>query len=230
MLRLTARWAAGVLAAALLAACQGGGGEAQFYNDQGIEQLGHDQYEEARMSFRKALETAPKDGVIWGNLGVALSRLERYDEALEAYRKSNALAPNDPVTVAEMGTVEYRLGHYPEAEARFREAIRLEGRAPEFHSSLSLALLRQGRKEDARQELDKALPEADKRGLVRYQQAAFLVLEGHTDEALDAFARSLSSYPAGARAAVSDPDFEPLYDNPRFQELVGDWWRPTGSR
>jgi tetratricopeptide (TPR) repeat protein len=228
MNRATAIWIGGALLA-LLTACQGGG-DAQFYNDQGIDQLRHDQYDQARLSFKKALEITPKDGVIWGNLGVALSRLEQYDAALEAYHKANELAPGDPITVAEIASVTYRLGRYAEAEAGFRDAIRLEPAAPEFHSSLSLALLRQGKAEEAQAELDKALPEADKRGLVRYQQAAFLLIQGHTDQALDTFSRSLAAYPAGARSAVSDPDFEPLYDNPRFQSLVGDWWRPAGAK
>jgi Flp pilus assembly protein TadD len=219
------RWAAGALLLLFLAGCKGGG-EAQFHNDQGIEQLGRDQYEEARMSFEKALELTPEDGVIWGNLGVALTRLERFDEALAAYRKSNDLAPGEPITVAEIAAIEYRLGHYPEAEAGFKEAIELEPRAPEFYSSLALALLRQGKAEAAREALDKALPEAGKRGVVRYQQAAFQVIEGRLDEAVKTFEACLANYPAGARSAISDPDFAPLYDNPRFQELVSDWWRP----
>jgi len=226
MIQARVPWVSGVLLAVLLTACQGGG-DAGFYNDQGIDYLRHDQYEEARMSFEKALELTPKDGVVWGNLGVAYTRLERYDKALQAYSKADELAPHDPVTVAEIGSVEYRLGHYKAAEARFREAIGLEGGAPEFHSSLSLALLRQGRTEEARAELDKALPQADKRGLVRYQQAAFLIQQGELDQALDVFARSLAKYPAGARSAVSDPDFAPLYDNPKFQALVGDWWKSS---
>lgn len=218
-----------MLAALLLAACQGGGGEAGFYNDQGIEALRQDHYEEARRDFEAALKLSPKDAVIWGNLGVALSRQERYEEALDAYARSHDLDPDDAVTVAEMASITYRLGRYAEAEAGFREAIRLEPRAPEFHSSLALALLKQGRGDEARAELDKALPEADKRGLVRYQEAKFKLLTGDTDGALATFRESLKRYPAGARDSVSDPDFEPLHDDPRYQELVKDWWRPRGA-
>jgi len=218
-----------VLAALLLVACQRGGGDAGFYNDQGIDALRQDHYEEARRDFEAALERSPKDAVIWGNLGVALTRLERHEEALEAYRKSHELDPDDPVTVAEMASVAYRLGRYAEAEKGFRDAIRLEPRAPEFHSSLALALLRQGKEDEARVELDQALPKADERGLVRYQEAKFELLMGDTDGALATFEESLKKYPAGARDSVSDPDFEPLHDDPRYQELVKDWWRPQGN-
>jgi len=218
-----------VLAALLLAACQDSGGDAGFYNDQGIEALRQDHYEEARRDFEAALKVSPKDAVIWGNLGVALTRLERPEEALAAYQKSHDLDPDDAVTVAEMASITYRLARYGEAEAGFRDAIRLEPRAPEFHSSLALALLHQGKADEARAELDKALPEADKRGLVRYQQAKFLLLTGDTAGALSTFEESLKHYPAGARDSVSDPDFEPLHDDPRYQELVRDWWRPRGS-
>lgn len=220
--------ASAVWLALLLGGCPANGGEAQFHNDQGIEALRQDHYEAARREFEAAVEMAPEDGVIWGNLGVSLSRLERYEEALAAYRKSHELKPEDPVTVAEIAAILYRLGRYAEAETGFRDAVRLEPRAPEFHSSLSLALLRQGRANEARKELDIALPKADERGLVRYHQAAFLLIQGDREAALDAFERSLKAYPAGARASVSDPDFEPLYDEPRYQALVGDWWRPGG--
>ena len=225
----TAGTLAAGFAALLLAACQAGGGEAGFYNDQGIEALRQDHYEEARRDFEAALKRSPKDAVIWGNLGVALTRMERFEEALDAYKKSHDLDPDDAVTVAEMSSIQYRLGHYADAEAGFREAIRLEPRAPEFHSSLALALLKEGRRQEARAELDKALPEADKRGLVRYQQAKFQLLTGDMAAALDTFERSLKEYPAGARDSVSDPDFEPLQDDPRYQELVKDWWRPQGT-
>jgi Flp pilus assembly protein TadD len=221
---------AGLLAALtaglMLAACQNGGGQAGFYNDQGIEALRQDHYEEARRDFAAAAERSPKDAAIWGNLGVALTRLERYQEALDAYAKAHDLDPGDSVTVAEMASIAYRLGRYAEAEAGFRDAIRLEPRAPEFHSSLALALQREGKADEARTELDSVLAKADKHGLVRYQEAKFLLLTGDTAGALATFERSLQTYPAGARDSVSDPDFEPLRDDPRYQDLVKDWWRP----
>lgn len=214
-----------ILAALFLAACQGNGGKAGFFNDEGIEALRLDRYEEARLNFEKALELNPEDGIVWGNLGVALTRLERYEEALKAYQRSDELAPGEPVTVAEMASIHYRLRHFAEAEKGFREAIRLEPRAPEFHSSLALALKQQGKDEEAARELAEALPQAQKRGLVMYHQAAFLILEGKTDEALDVFKASLRAHPPGARDSVADPDFEPLHNDPRYQELVRDWWK-----
>lgn len=219
----------GLVGLLFLTGCQGGGGEGNFYNDQGIEALGQDRYDEAQAAFEKALEINPKDGVVWGNLGVALTRLERYEEALEAYQKSNELVPDDPITVAEIASIHYRERRFQEAKAGFEEAIRLETRAPEFHSSLSLALLQLGEKEAAQKELDGALPQARKRGLVQYHHAAFMLITGEIDTGLTLFETSLEAYPAGARSAVSDPDFEPVYDHPHFQKLVGGWWKPVRS-
>ncbi|MDH4230213.1 MAG: tetratricopeptide repeat protein [Nitrospirota bacterium] len=211
-----------------LTACQDSGGKPGFYNDQGIEALSQDRYEEARLNFEKALELNPRDGVVWGNLGVALTRLERYPDALNAYRKSNEMAPGEAVTVAEMAAIQYRLRAFDQAEEGFREALKLESRAPEFHSSLALALRQQGKLEDARAEMDLALPQAARRGLVGYQYAAFLILEGKTDAALEQFKQSLRGHPAGARDSVGDPDFESLHGDPRYQELVKDWWKQGG--
>lgn len=223
----TTRVAVALLALFLLA-CQGGG-QAGFHNDEGIQALAEDRYEAAKASFEKALELNPKDAVVWGNLGVALTRMEAYDEALNAYAKSLELDPNEPVTIAEVGSLLYRLGRYPEAEARFRQAIGMVKTAPEFHSSLSLSLRHQGKLEEADRELAAATDVASKNwrrhGVVKYQVAATHVLKGETDQALTAFAECLDDYPLGARDAVSDPDFAPLYENARFQELVGGWWK-----
>ncbi|MDH5526266.1 MAG: tetratricopeptide repeat protein [Nitrospirota bacterium] len=214
-----------ILAVMFLAACTPSGGKAGFYNDEGIEALRLDRYEDARLNFEKALELNPEDGIVWGNLGVSLTRLERYEEAAKAYERSNELAPGEPITVAELAAIHYRLRRFAEAEAGFREALQLEARAPEFHSSLALALKQQGKHEEAARELELALPHANKRGLVLYHQAAFLMLEGKPDQALAAFTESLRKHPPGARDSVADPDFEPLHGDPRYQELVRDWWK-----
>ena len=212
----------------LLAGCQGGG-EAGFHNDQGIQALAQDRYEEARVNFEKALELTPEDAVVWGNLGVALTRLERYEDALAAYQKADSIDPGEPVTVAEIASIHYRLGHYDEAEAGFRKALSMVKTAPEFRSSLSLALLRQGKAGEAAAEMEKAVDVAKKdwhrHGLVKYQMAASEIIGGHVDRGLDLFAEALDVYPAGARMSVSDHDFEPVYENPRYQELAGGWWK-----
>lgn len=214
-----------IFAALLLTACQGGGGKAGFFNDEGIEALRLDRYEDARLNFEKALELNPEDGIVWGNLGVALTRLERYEEALAAYERSDRLVPGEPITVAEKASILYRLRRFTEAEAGFREAVRLEPRAPEFRSSLALALKQQGEHEEAAKEMETALPHAKKRGLVLYHHAAYLILEGKPDEALGVFEESLRKHPPGARDSVADPDFEPLHNDPRYQALVQDWWK-----
>ncbi len=219
--------AVGVMAL-VLAGCQGGG-EAGFHNDQGVQALGQDRYEEARVNFEKALELNPEDAVVWGNMGVALARLERFEDALEAYRKADKFDPGEPVTVAEIGATLYRLGRYAEAEETFRKALGMVKSAPEFQSSLSLALLRQGKYDEAAAEMAAAVESAKKdwrrHGFVKYQMAASEIINGRIDEGLALFADSLENYPAGARVSVSDPDFEPVYEHPRYQELVGGWWK-----
>lgn len=212
-----------------LVGCQGGGGEAGFHNDEGVKALSEDRYDAARMSFERALELAPKGAVVWGNLGVALTRLERYDEALSAYQKAAELEPGESVTVAETASIQYRLGHYAEAETGFRKAQSMMSKVPEFKSSLGLALLRQGKTVEADAKMAEAVTLAARKwqnhGLVKYQMAAAAIIKGHVNEGLDLFAESLTGYPAGRRESVSDPDFNPVHDNPRYQEQVSGWWK-----
>jgi len=215
---------AGIFLALALVACQGGG-EAGFYNDEGIKALSQDRYDEALKSFKKALEMHPDDGVVWGNAGVALVRMERYEEALEAYAKSDELEPNDPITVYELGGVYYRMRRFAEAEVDYRRAIELEARVPMFHSSLSLALLHQGKDQEAEAAMATALPFVEKRGVVRYQLAATHLIRGDVDQGLDEFEKSLERHPMGARDSVGDADFGSVHEHPRYQKLVGGWWK-----
>jgi tetratricopeptide (TPR) repeat protein len=212
-----------------LTACQGGGGQAGFHNDQGIDALGAHRYEEARNSFKQALDINPNDAVVWANLGVALTRMESYTEALEAYEKSRELDAQDPVTVVEIAALHYRLGNYDAAETGYRQAIGMVKTAPEFRSSLALALLRAGKTTMAEEELAAAVEVAQQRwrqhALVRYQMAAFALIQGDTEGGLTTFEEALKDYPDGARMSLSDQDFDVLQDDPRYQEMVAGWWK-----
>ncbi len=208
-----------------LSGCINDGGEGAFFNQQGLEALAADQYEEALLNFKQAIERDPNDGVVWGNLGVALTRLERYPEALDAYTHSSKLLPGDPITMAEIGAIHYRLKQYSEAESWFKKAIKQEPRAAEFRSSLALALLHLGKPEAAAKAMNMATEGRKLRPLVGYHQAAYKLLTGDKEGGLAAFEKAILAYPDARRTSLSDHDFDSLHDDPRYQALVKNWWQ-----
>jgi hypothetical protein len=93
-------------------------------------------------------------------------------------------------------------------------------RAWETNADVS-ALLDVGRHEEARATQVRALDQYDDRGGLLYNLACAEAQLGRVDEALDRLAAALEIRPALAEHAAKDADFEPIRDDPRFDELIG---------
>ena len=77
------------------------------------------------MSFQQAVTASPNDGLLRGNLGDALARLNRTEEARQAWleavrldRQALAVNPNDATTLARIALREAKLGDRAAAERR----------------------------------------------------------------------------------------------------------------
>jgi serine/threonine protein kinase/tetratricopeptide (TPR) repeat protein len=121
-------------------------------------------YEEARASFQQAVIALPNDGLVRGNLGDALARLNRDDEARQAWREAVRLDrqalvvnPNDATTLARIALREAKLGDRAAAETDISRALSLNTTDAEvlYHSAVVRALA--GDSEGALTFLDQAL-------------------------------------------------------------------------
>jgi len=120
---------------------------------------------EATAMYRKALEEAPDDYQMWGNLGDALSRLPgREADAVAAYRKAVELAeaglrinPGDADILSGLALHHAALGHADLARKLDAEA---RGRAPSnmyVHYNAAVVRVRLGASEAALSELERAV-------------------------------------------------------------------------
>jgi Flp pilus assembly protein TadD len=118
----------------------------------------------ATIAFQQAVTTSPNDGVLRGNLGDALARINRGEEARQAWlesvrldRQALAVNPNDASTLARIALREAKLGDQSAAEADIARALSLNASDSEvlYHGAAVRAL--NGDVERALTYLEKAL-------------------------------------------------------------------------
>jgi eukaryotic-like serine/threonine-protein kinase len=149
-------------------------------------------FEEARVSFQQAVTALPNDGLLRGNLGDALARLNRGEEARQAWleavrldRQVLKVNPNDATTLARIAL----------REAKLREPVLAE-------RDITAAL---------------ALNATDAE--VLYYSAVVRALAGDSERALTSLEQALKNGYSTAIAAT-DRDLDAIRDTPRFSQLV----------
>lgn len=102
-------------------------------------------YDLAEGLFRKALEHAPNDPMLWGWLGTTLNSLRRHDEAQQhlLHARSLGLAIGD--IDRGLGIVALAQGRLDEAEAHWRQALATDHLSASVRSMLGGLLLGRGR-------------------------------------------------------------------------------------
>jgi tetratricopeptide (TPR) repeat protein len=150
-------------------------------------------YEAAAIAFQQAVTASPNDGLLRGNLGDALARVNRGEEARQAWRESvrldrQALSvnPDDAATFARIALREAKLGDHAAAEADITRALSLNASDSE----------------------------------VLYHAAVVRALNGEAERALALLEQALK-HGYSASIARRDRDLDGISQMPRFRRLVG---------
>jgi len=105
-------------------------------------------YEQAVITFDKAIELAPHMGEAHNNLGNTLLALGRFSDAADSFTRAVNLLKLSPVPLAALATAQQACGQISKAEISCRSALTI---APDFaaaHWNLALNLLLQGHYEE----------------------------------------------------------------------------------
>jgi Flp pilus assembly protein TadD len=124
----------------------------------------------ALAAFERALELDPNNARAWNNRANVLRDLGRPGEARTAYARAMELAPRDPDPRNGLGVLAVQTGDAAGAERLFREVPGLDPGYDEARLNLAVALVKQGRLDDARlalQELLRRQPEPTLAGRAR---------------------------------------------------------------
>ncbi|HSQ59601.1 MAG TPA: tetratricopeptide repeat protein [Acidobacteriota bacterium] len=178
-------------------------------------------HEEAVAESRAALRLDPLSLAVNTDVGLHLFYARRYDEAIAQQKRTLELDPT-------FGPALRSLGGAHEEKREFDEAIRCYQRAHELakdelsaRALLAHAYAVAGREAEARALLAELRAAAATRYVSKYALAAIHVGLGERDLALDLLEEAFTARDRGMVWLGVSPRFDPLRDEPRFQEILG---------
>jgi TPR repeat protein len=95
------------------------------YNQQGIDYYEKQDYDNAIIAFKKAIEINPKHDEAYFNMGNAYGKKEDYDNAITAYKKAIEINPKNDKAYHNMGNAYDKKQDYDNAITAFKKAIKI---------------------------------------------------------------------------------------------------------
>lgn len=177
-------------------------GSAEAHYNLGVEYLGLNRYDEARIQLSKAIQIDPKDSYAHLKLGHVYMRLNSQQKAIEEFTEAARLNPQSSEAFHAMGLAHMALAEYQLAIKAFKASLEVEDPITTSHFALGKSYVMLDRPGESLEHY--------KRGLVKYPDSdlghyglgeAYFLLERY-EEAMAEFkeAIKLSDGPGKARA------------------------------
>ncbi len=216
-------------------------------------------FERGLAEYKRAFDLDPGGALGIGGYGLALKQLGRFGEAIEYQLEGLKRDPLMPESHNNLGTSYLAMGEWDRAESSFRQALELSPDYVGVRNRLTRAYLFQGQTEKAlataKQEPDDkvyrpsalsmahhslgetAASDRELQQLIEqgaevgaYQIAQTYAWRGETDKAFEWLDECLEIRDSGLASVLGDRVFESLWDDPRWEILLGklklwDAWR-----
>lgn len=137
--------------------------------------LGEKRYDDAVKLFTRIHELAPQNPIILNNLAWAANEVKD-PKALEYAEQALRLAPENPAIIDTVGTIQVERGAVDAGLANLRRAVSIGPDLLPLQLNLARALVKAGKKDEARTQLQALMPRL-KDGTPMHQQAAALMKE-----------------------------------------------------
>jgi serine/threonine protein kinase/predicted Zn-dependent protease len=213
-----------------------------------IQMLFDGDWRGAEASYRRALELAPGNAVVLRGAGLLARSLGRLEEAIDLHQKAVLGDPLSAITYNNLGVALHAADHPTEAETAYRRALELTPKRGVTRALLALALLAEGRGEEALAEAreepieeyrlyalaivhhalghEAESVEAHRRlidghaGLMALQVAEVFAVRGETDAAFAWLERAYAQRDGGLTEIMTGPSFRSLHGDPRWRPYV----------
>jgi serine/threonine-protein kinase len=201
----------------------------------------------AETEFKRAIKLNPNYATAHHWYGHFLSIQGRLDEGLEEMGKAQTLDPLSPQITTSVGEVFWYKGQYDEAIEQLRRALEMDPNLPDANWLLTLTLWAKGMSEEAIAQSEKWAsvdpprasvapvvfrslasgnrteaigPIRDSKQLATLWKALYYALVGEKDSAFEWMTQAINERDSLAPFINIDPNFKPLRDDPRFQDLL----------
>jgi tetratricopeptide (TPR) repeat protein len=171
-----------------------------IFNYRGICLRHLGRYEEAIISYDRAIEFKPNKDETWYNRGIALHNLGKYEKAILSYDLAIELKPNNDEAWYNRGNLLYSLSKYEKAIASYDRAIELKPNKDEAWYNRGIALLSLGEYEKAIVSYDRAIELKSNNDEAWYQRGNSLRLVERYEEAIASYNRAIQLKPDDHRA------------------------------
>ena len=179
-------------------------------------------HEEAISLARRAIQLDPSSLYQRGTFQTVLLRARRYDEAAEQAQRMLEINPTYASAYGRMAQFYEVTGRYQEAVAARQEMMSLLGRSEEKIAGLSDAYATSGIDGYWRWRLDSATERAKQEYVPPAAFAGIHAQLGQKDQAFEWLEKAYEERQGWLIFLKSEPFFDPLRDDPRFDDLL---WR-----
>jgi len=201
----------------------------------------------AETEFKRAIEFNPNYATTHHWYGLFLSTQGRLDQGLEEMKKAQTLDPLSPMITTSVGEVFLYKGQYDEALEQARRALEMNPNLPGANRTLTLAYWNKGMHEEAFTQSErwasvdplrasdvpvvlrsladgnraKAIAAIrDSKQITPLSKARYSALVGEKDSALEWLTEAINERDPKTPFINGWPAFDPLRDDPRFQDLL----------
>ncbi|MDX8386223.1 MAG: tetratricopeptide repeat protein [Gallionella sp.] len=166
----------------------------------GVAQKSLGLFNEAAVSYRRALKLNPKYAEAYDNLGNVLKELNQFDEAVASYMSALQIKPGSAITHNNLGTALKELGKFDAASNSFRQALKLKSNYVEAYNNLGNTLKEHGQFDEAITNYHHALRIKPDLSATHNNLGSALNEQGQHEAAITSFHKALQLKPDYAQA------------------------------
>jgi len=174
----------------------------------------------AKDAFERARKRRPEWA--WPVNGLAIVEFVsgRRDIAMRLFDEALGMEPGWSRPHADMAILLRRAGEVAEALEHAQLALQIEPDHPINHYNLGVILDELGRRAEARNEYARAITLMPDLPQAQYNLACSYAREGDLEQALGPLERAIQLEPEFIEDASTDPDFDVVRSDPRFEALI----------
>ncbi|MDQ3750364.1 MAG: protein kinase [Acidobacteriota bacterium] len=191
-------------------------GDAHWHYSAYLSKIGR--YDEAITEVKRARELDPLSLNNNAAVGYILFYARRYDEAIEALQRTLEIDSNYAIPYVSLGYVYAAKGMHREAINAYQNAIRLGAEGSSMQIFLGASYAHAGERGKA-QEILKQL-QTGKEYVSPAELSILYSALGDKEAAFQSLEKAYAEHDLQLQFLKADPAFDPLRDDPRFQDLI----------